>query len=406
MRSPNRATACRDTGDRHASRPRPTGRDDMRLTHTDEQRALTEMLRDVFAANCPPSLVREMRQADSDGFPSKLWQTLAGLGVLGLSVDPEYGGGGASLYELGLVYREAGRVLSPTILYSTLDFSVALGRLGDAEQKSRYLPPLSAGTLVASTMLADPSDAGDLRPRLQLTQDERGWLLSGELLFVSNGASDVILAAATSSSGDQPDRVVGVLINPGQAGCAVETVTTFAGDKQSRLRLDGYVVSDEELLRGPDRQGLRRDDLRWVVNACLALQCMEMVGGATVLVDRTAAYISTREQFGRPIGGFQVAQHHIADMRIALERARLSASQAVWWLGQGDIAARRVAIANMQCSEAYKLISWTAHQLHGGMGFVQETGLHLWSERAKVTEIRGGTADVAAGWLARVLGLV
>ena len=92
-------------------------------------------------------------------------------------------------------------------------------------------------------------------------------------------------------------------------------------------------------------------------------------------------------------------------MQMAIDGARLTANQAVWWLSRRPSALREVAIAKMQCSEAYKQATLMAHQLHGGMGFVRETDLHLWSERAKTTEIQGGTADVAAGWLQRELGL-
>jgi alkylation response protein AidB-like acyl-CoA dehydrogenase len=146
--------------------------------------------------------------------------------------------------------------------------------------------------------------------------------------------------------------------------------------------------------------------LRWVSNATLALQCMEMVGGASAVVDRTVEYTKMRHQFGRPIASFQAAQHLAADMWLALQNARMSAHAAMWWVSRGDTATRAVAIANMHCSAAYKQISWTAHQLHGGMGFVKETDLHLWSERAKITEVRGGSADVAARWLQAELGLL
>ena len=132
---------------------------------------------------------------------------------------------------------------------------------------------------------------------------------------------------------------------------------------------------------------------------------MEMAGGATAVLDRTVDYVKVREQFGRPIASFQAAQHHVANMRMAVDGARLTANQAIWWTGTGQPATRAVAIAKMQASEAYKWVTLTAHQLHGGMGYVRETDLHLWSERAKATEIQGGTADVAAGWLQRELGL-
>jgi alkylation response protein AidB-like acyl-CoA dehydrogenase len=112
-----------------------------------------------------------------------------------------------------------------------------------------------------------------------------------------------------------------------------------------------------------------------------------------------------REQFGRPIAAFHAAQHLVADMRIALDAARLCAAQATWWVSRGRTATREVAIAKLHCSEAYKWATLNSHQLRGGMGYVRDTDLHLWSERAKLTEVLGGSADTARGWLQRELGL-
>jgi alkylation response protein AidB-like acyl-CoA dehydrogenase len=373
----------------------------MRLTLTEEQQELSTMLRHLFTDACPPALVRRMKEPESDGIPTELWKTLAKAGVFGIAVDEGYGGESAGLFELGLVFSEAGRALAPTAVYDTLQFSVALQRLGSEEQRAAYLPRLVSGDLRASAAVSNPSDAADLRPSLVAQRSGGGWTVSGTLMFVGNGATaETILVTARASAFPAPERTIGILLDPSRAGVDVVALQSFAGDKQARVELHDYRATDEEVL-----DGLGTDDLAWVANAFLALQCMEMVGGATAVLERTVDYVKVREQFKRPIASFQAVQHHVADMRISIEAARLSASQAVWWIGHGDVARRAVAIAKMHCAEAYKWTTLTAHQLHGGMGYVRETDLHLWSERAKVTEIKGGTADVAAGWLQRELGL-
>ncbi|WP_433378785.1 acyl-CoA dehydrogenase family protein [Actinoplanes sp. CA-142083] len=373
----------------------------MRLTFTEEQQELSTMLRHLFTDACPPALVRKMKEPESDGIPADLWKTLAKAGVFGIAVDDQYGGEGAGLFELGLVFAEAGRALCPTAVYDTLQFAVALAKLGSEEQRSAYLPRLVSGDLRATAAVGNPSDAADLRPGLVAQRTAGGWSLSGTLMFVGNGATaETILVTARASAFPQPERTIGVLLDPARDGVEVTPLASFAGDKQARVELHDYPATDAEVI---DR--LSTDDLAWVANAFVALQCMEMVGGATAVLERTVDYVKVREQFKRPIASFQAAQHHVANMRIAIEGARLSAAQAVWWLGQGDVARRATAIAKMHSSEAYKWTTLNAHQLHGGMGYVRETDLHLWSERAKVTEIKGGTADVAAGWLQRELGL-
>jgi alkylation response protein AidB-like acyl-CoA dehydrogenase len=378
----------------------------MKLVHTTEQRDFTLSLRDLFTDACPPSLVREMKAADSDGFPARLWQSLAGMGAFGLAIDPEFGGDGAGLYELGLLFSEAGRVLCPTVVYSTLVFGVAAQRLADTDQAKRLLPALARGELKAATALWNPADASDTRPAFTAERADGGWTVSGERLFVSSARlADVALVTATARAFTEPGRVLAFFARPGGPGWQAEPLGTMSGDKQARLVLTDYFVADADTVTGPDGSGVPGSDLAWIAHAALALQCMEMVGGAAAVLDRTVEYVKVREQFGRPIASFQAAQHHVANMRMAIDGARLTANQATWWIGRGQLATRAVAIAKMHASEAYKWATLTAHQLHGGMGYVRETDLHLWSERAKATEIAGGTADVAAGWLQRELGL-
>jgi alkylation response protein AidB-like acyl-CoA dehydrogenase len=378
----------------------------MKVVHTPEQSEFISSLRDLFAAACPPALVRQMKEPDSDGFPAHLWDALTGVGAFGLALDPEFGGEGAGLYELGLLFGEAGRVLCPTVVYSTLIFGVAAQRLADADQAKRLLPALARGEIKAATAMWNPADASDTRPAFTAERAAGGWTLRGEQLFVPNAQlADVVLVTARTEASGEPGRVFGFLAEPGAAGWLAEPMRTMAGDKQARLVLEDYFAADAQTIAGPGGAGLSAADLGWVASAAVALQCMEMVGGATAVLERTVDYVMVREQFNRPIASFQAAQHHVANMRMAIDGARLTAEQAVWWLGRRQSALREVAIAKMQCSEAYKWATLNSHQLHGGMGFVRETDLHLWSERAKTTEIQGGTADVAAGWLERELDL-
>ena len=379
----------------------------MKLVPTDDQRDLSAMLRTVLAKECPTSLVRELKRPESDGVPRGLWDALNTAGVFGLAVDERFGGAGAGLAELGVFFAEAGRALCPPIVYSTLVFGIGIDRLGTPDQRERYLTALAAGELRASIVAWNPSDAGDLRPVAAARRAAGGWTLSGTLPFVPYAdVADVVLVTARVTEPAAPDRVLGFLVDPSVAGWDAEPLTTMAGDKQSRVTVDGAFVPDDAVLDGPNGHGLCSDELAAVAHAALALQCREMAGGAATVLERTVSYIGARHQFGRPIGSFQAAQHLVADMHIAIEGARLAAEAAAWWLGRGERAARQVATAKMACSQAYTHATLTAHQLHGGMGYVRESDLHLWSERAKVTDVQYGTADVAARWLQQEVGLV
>jgi alkylation response protein AidB-like acyl-CoA dehydrogenase len=379
----------------------------MDLTPTAEQTELQGVLRGLFSRECPTTLVREMREPQSDGFPKALWEALATTGIFGMSFPAAVGGEGASKFELGLVFQEAGRTLCPTIVYSTLLFGVALERLGSEAQKSDLLPRLVTGGLKASVAAANPSDARDVRPRLRAERAPGGWQLNGQLSFVQNAElAEVVLVTARAQSHREPARALGFLVRPGGEGWSSTPQTTITLDKLSTVVLADYLVADADTLTGPDGTELPEPDLAWVANTGLALQCMEMVGGISAVLDDTVEYLKVREQFGRPIGSFQAVQHIVADIRIALDAARLSATQAMWWTSRGELAGRAVAIAKMHCSDAYKWATLNCHQVKGGMGYVLETDLHLWSSRAKLTELQGGAADVAAGWLQDEIGLV
>lgn len=379
----------------------------MRLVPTEEQVELRAVLRSVLAKQCPPEIVRRWKEAGAEAFPETLWNALAEVGVFGLAVAEEHGGAGASLNELGIFYSEAGRALCPSIVYSTISFGIALGRLGTAEQCERYLPRLADGGLRAGVSAWDAADAHAVRPRLTARRAAGGWRLHGTLPFVENAElAEVLLVTAVTDVFGEPVRALGLLVEPGGPGWTSVRQPTIAGEHQCRVEFDGCFVPDERVLAGPDGAGLALAEVRWVADAVTALQCAEMAGGGAAVLERTVEYVGGREQFGRPIGSFQAVQHIVADIHIALEAARLAADSAVWWLARGERAGRQVAIAKMHASEAYKWATLNAHQVHGGMGYVRETDLHLWSERAKVSEIRGGTADVAARWLEEEIGLV
>ena len=382
----------------------------MRLIPSPEQSELRSVLRSVFDKECPTGLVRRWKIRDNTentpAFPDALWGALSDLGVFGMTIDESFGGSGASLFELGIVYSEAGRALCPSVVYSTVSLGIALDRLACGDVRERYLSRIATGDLKGTVALWNPSNAHDLRPTLAATRTDGGWSVSGALPFVENAdLAELLLTTATTSDFAEPARTIGVLIEPGGTGWNSAPQPTIAGEHLSRVKLDCVFVPDEHVLSGAAGSGLSTTDLRWLSDAAIALQCMEMAGGGAAVLERTVDYVRERHQFGHPIGSFQAVQHIIADIHISLDAARLTAASAVWWLSRGERAGRQVAIAKMQANEAYKWATLNAHQVHGGMGYVRETDLHLWSEQAKVSELRGGTTDVAARWLEEEIAL-
>lgn len=316
----------------------------MRLIPSQDERDLAAMCRSVLAAELEPDAQ---------------WKALADAGVLGLPLD-------GSLTDVGVFCVEAGRALCPRVVASTMYAALALDWLGVGSQ---WLPRLTSGEARGTVALFDPRDAAD---------DRRA---GGVAEFVTDAdAADVIVAATGAGV---------VVLDTATADVAVEPVAAMGGFPAFTVRFDEGAIEPVAVDDG---------QLRRIANAVVALDCLDLVGVGAAVIDRTVSYTRMREQFGRPIASFQAAQHIVADMHIALAAARLAAQSAVFQIGRGRTATRETAVARMRAAEVKK-ITLDAHQLHGGMGYVVDTGLHRFSERARILSTLGGGADIAATWL-------
>ncbi|MQW78044.1 acyl-CoA dehydrogenase [Nocardioides sp. dk4132] len=373
----------------------------MKLVRTTQERDLAASLRELFATHCPPDLVRALREPGGDRVPEKLWESLVAAEVLALPFAEDVGGAGGTLDDLAVVYAEAGRALCPTVVLSTLHLGLAVAALGSAEQQARVLAPLCRGELRGAVALGSPYDAADVRPTL------RAEPIGGDRVAVSGRLDHVldadlahrVLATATLASYGEPDRLVGVLLDPRAPGITRTALPTSDADRLQQLDLDHVVVPAADVLTGPEGVGLAADGVRRVALLVRALQCVDMAAGADAVLERTVGHVRGREQFGRAIASFQAAQHLVADVHIAVQAARLAARSAVFWHGRGRPAVRETAVAVLHAATAYRRATLDGHQLHGGMGYVVETDLHLWSERARLLGALGGGPDVAARWL-------
>ena len=328
----------------------------MRVIPDQDERDLSAMCRSVLAAELEPAAQ---------------WKALAEAGVLGLAID-------GSLGDVGIFCIEAGRALCPRVVQSTVYATLAIDWFGVG---SGSLPQLTSGEKRATTALFNPRDAADVTPSLQARRDGGGWRVSGVAEFVTDAdRADVIVVSTDAGI---------VAVDTTTPGITIEPVPMMGGALFT-VRFDDVVV---EGVTAVDEEQLRR-----VANAIVALDSLDLVGVAEAVIDRTVDYTKMREQFGRPIASFQAAQHLVADMHIALSAARLAAQSAVFWIGQGRTATRETAVARIRAAEVKK-VTLDAHQLHGGMGYVVDTGLHLFSERARVLSTLGGGADIAAKWL-------
>jgi alkylation response protein AidB-like acyl-CoA dehydrogenase len=372
----------------------------------EQQQEFERVLRDLLTSICTPEVVRAAKEGSTAAAPRDLWRALTDMGVFGLTTEERFGGEGASLIELALVFQEAGRVLCPDAVTSSLRFGLALGAIGSDSQRDRWLRQLASGDLVASTALWDPANPRVTAPTVRAHRADGGWVLDGQLEFMSSAdIADVLLVAARAGGHHPRLRRIAAVIDRAADGVHVERLATIADTGQCRVVLQGCRVTDDAVILGPAGDGLDAAEIDRLADTATALQCIGMVAGADAVIERTVAYVKDRHQFGRPLASFQALQHHIANVTIARELASVLTNQALSRLHRDLDARRNVAAAKLHCAEMYKRTTLVAHQLHGAIGFMREGDLHLWSERAKEAELLGGSADLAAAWLASDLEL-
>lgn len=325
-----------------------------------------------------------------------LRMSLADAGVLGLVVPERWGGSDGRLTDLGAFFLESGRALCPTYVHGTIMSGLVIDAVGTDEHRAALLPAIAGGSRLATTALWSAVDASQVTPTLRVDGKAGRWMLDGCVDFVldADRADDVVVSARDISTGKSLLFVVPL----DGVSLTAEPLTMMGGQRAARLHFDGVTIDDEKLVLGGDA-GVSEEELRRLANTAMALASLDLVGVGEAVLQRTVDHTVMRHQFGRPLASFQAVQHLVANMHIAVAGARLAAWAAVSALAEGHAATRATAVARMHAAEAAKLVTLDAHQLHGGIGYVVDTDLHRYSERARVLSTLGGGADVAAAWL-------
>jgi alkylation response protein AidB-like acyl-CoA dehydrogenase len=378
----------------------------MDLELSDEQLLLQQCVREFLEGTCTIELVRRLQEPDSNGHSAELWSKLTEGGWLGMSLAEEYGGADSSLFDLGLFYQEAGRVLLPTPFYTTTHAMFLIEQLGTEAQKREYLASIVAGDMVGTIAFAELNAIHDpCYLQTKATRDSGTWTLSGRKAFVANASvADPLIVLARTAPGDM-DGLTAFLVPRSAPGIGVTQHRTFAKDNQCLVELRGVTLDDTQVLGGLEAVDSAWTPYSHATDIATALQSMEMAGGARKVLELTVAHVKQRHQFGVPIGSFQAVHHHAANMMIAVDAAQLAAMQAIWLLAEGHPASRAITVAKSAANAAYVDVTVLAHQLHGGIGYVREVDLHLWSQRAKAAELSFGTSNYHLDRLATSIGL-
>jgi short/branched chain acyl-CoA dehydrogenase len=378
------------------------------------------VVREFAAAEVAPHVAGWDREHH---FPVDLIPKMGDLGLFGLVVPEEFGGGdpgeGAFTF-LCVAIEELGRV--DQSIGITLSAGVGLGinpilTYGSQEQKERWLPDLVAGRALAAFGLTEAeagSDAGATRTKARLDGDE--WVVSGSKSFITNSGTDItsvvtVTARTGESSGGSP-QISTIMIPSGTPGFTVEPAYDKLGWHASDthgLSFDDCRVPAENLL-GEQGAGLKQflktlDDGRIAISA-LAL------GLAQACLEASTDYAKSRFAFGRPIGVNQGVSFQIADLAVMVDAARMLTYKAAWLKDELHAGRRSVkevkqaaAVAKLYSTEAAVSATRIATQIFGGNGFMEEFPVARFYRDAKILEIGEGTSEVQRMVIARGLGL-
>ena len=369
----------------------------MDLTLTDEQAMIREVAHDFADSELAP------RARDSDRaeeFDAGVVARLGEMGYIGATVSESFGGAGLDYVDYGLVLEELGRVDSSVRTVISVSTSLVAGtieRWGSEAQKEALLPPLCAGEALGCFGLTEPesgSDAGSIRTTA--LRDGDGWSISGQKYWISLGVQ-ARFALIFARTGTVEEGHVGLscfIVPTDLDGWSAERIH----GKHGLRAADVASISMDEVRVGPDAL-LGELGAGWKIamttldsgRFSVAAGC---VGICQASLDLAVAYAKEREQFGRPIGSFQLVQKLISQIALDTDAARMLLWRAGAMKDDGQRATVETSMAKLFASEAAVRCAGTALQVHGGAGYVDDLPIERHLRDARVTTLYEGTSQV------------
>jgi acyl-CoA dehydrogenase len=350
------------------------------FSQSENQSELASLTREIFIQRTMAT-----RSADTesgpDWFDGALWSDLAGAGVLAAALPESLGGASLGLLEQCSVLIEIGRAVAPVpYLASAVLGAGAIARFGTGAQREKWTVPAGRGDLILTAALEEEEETTGAEPA-----PDGGWRLSGVRTAVPAApVASLFLVPAAAAEGPAV-----FLVEPGDPGVTVEQQELTSGGGAGRLVLDDVRLAADRRLGGNEAAG-------WLAATATVGLCAHQAGVIARALELTAGYARTREQFGKPIGGFQAVAQRLADAYVDAEAIRLTMWQAAWLLSAGLPAEAEIATAKFWAADAGHRVAHTTVHVHGGVGIDLEGAPHRYFTAAKQNEfaLGGATAQL------------
>jgi len=370
---------------------------------TDDERAIRDSVR-AFAEEEIRPHVREWDEAER--FPVELLPRLAQLGLMGVTVPPEYGGAGFGYMPYAIAIEELARVDGSIALVVAAHNSLCANHIllaGTEEQKKRFLVPLAQGTKLGCWSLTEPgagSDASGTRTTARL--EGNTWILNGSKTFTTNSHyADICVAMAITDKAKGKHGISAFIIEKGTPGFRPGKIESKLGMRASNT---GEIIFEDcripkENCLGEPGQGFI-DSLKVLDGGRISIAALS-VGLAQGAFEASLAYSRQREQFGRPISNFQAIRFKLADMAMEIDAARLLTWRAAVMATQGKRMTRESSMAKLFASETAVRVASEAVQIHGGYGFIKDYPVEKIYRDVKLCTIGEGTSEIQRLIIAR-----
>jgi len=367
----------------------------MDFSFTEEQSLLQDSVQ-RFVQNSYEFETRQKLVKTEEGFSRDNWSSFAELGWLALPFAEESGGFGGTAVETMIMMEEFGKglVVEPYVTTVIMAGSI-IEAGGSTAQKEGVLAEIMAGTKLAAVAYVEPQARFNLADvTTSAVASDEGYTLNGFKGVVLGGPSADVLVVPARTSGEQRDRdgITLFLVDASAEGISRRDYPTIDGGRASEVTINNVSVGAGDML-GEAGAGLGLLEVG-INNGILAV-CAEAVGAMEVLYKTTVEYCKTREQFGQPIGKFQVLQHRMVDMFMEHEQAKSLLYMAAIRMSEDDDVAARKAISalKVQVGKGGRFVGQNAIQLHGGMGMTDELNVGHYFKRITAVETLFGNAD-------------
>ena len=375
---------------------------------TDEQRMIQETARSFAQKELEPVAHRLDKTKDFSIIIDNV-KKLAELGFMGLTVPERYGGVKAGPVALSLALTEVGRACASTAVTMSVSNMVAelLVEFGTESQRQQHVPKLVIGEYVAGSFCLTESAAGSdpTGMKTSATAVDGGYLISGSKLFITSAeyAGIFIVWAVTDRHAKRGKGISTFIVERGTPGCRV-------GRNEEKMGQRGS-ATNEVLFEDCRIPG---ENLLGQLNGGYGIALAELAGGrigigsmavgiGRAAMDFATGYAKERIQFGKPVSSFQALQWMIADSYTELDAAQLLVLRAAYLKETGQPYAREAAMGKLYASEAANRACYSAVQMLGGYGYVEEYPVERYYRDARVTTIYEGTSEIQRLVIARTI---